>query len=422
MKQDRATPPGGAESAYAWVRLGVAVLISTIGGVGIWSVVVVLPTLQAEFAVARGDAALPYTVSMLCIMIGAIPMGRLADRYGVFLPTTIGGLALGCGYVLSSLTTGLWQFTLVQGLLIGLLGSSATFGPLIADVSLWFNRRRGVAVAIAASGNYFAGTLWPPIVQHLVEMVGWRQAHLDIGLFCAATIVPLAWLLRRRPPTQDLARDEATASAAAAGLGVNTRLLQAIVVSAAVICCIAMSMPQVHIVAYCMGLGYGPARGAELLSVMLGCGVLSRLASGWIADRIGGPRTLLLGSVLQALALLLYLPFDGLVSLYLISALFGLSQGGIVPSYAVIVRAYFPPREAGTWIGLALAANLGGMALGGWLSGVLYDLTGSYQAAFVNGVAWNLLHVAIALWLVLRARRSTISLSQRERVRALARG
>jgi MFS family permease len=142
-----------------------------------------------------------------------------------------------------------------------------------------------------------------------------------------------------------------------------------------------------------------------MLSLMLGCGVLSRLASGWIADRIGGVRTLLLGSVLQALSLLLYLPFDGLVSLYLISALFGLSQGGIVPSYAVIVRAYFPPQEAGVRVGLVLAATLGGMALGGWISGVLYDLTGAYQAAFLNGVAWNLLHIALALWLVLRARR-----------------
>jgi MFS family permease len=332
-------------------------------------------------------------------------MGRLADRYGAFPTMVVGGLALGAGYMLSSFTGSLWQFTLVQGLLIGLLGSAATFGPLVADVSLWFNRRRGIAVAIAASGNYFGGTIWPPIVQHFVETIGWRRTHFGIGMFCVATILPLALVLRRRAPAQELARDAAAAGAAAARLGVPPNLLQALLVSAAVMCCVAMSMPQVHIVAYCAGLGYGPARGAEMLSVMLGCGVVSRLASGWIADRIGGLRTLLLGSVLQALSLLLYLPFDGLASLYLISALFGLSQGGIVPSYAVIVRAYLSPQEAGVRVGLVLAATLGGMALGGWISGVLYDITGSYQAAFLNGVAWNLLHIALALWLVLRARR-----------------
>ena len=396
---------GGVESGYAWVRLGAAVLISTIGGVGLWSVVVILPTIQAEFGVARGDASLPYTVSTLCIMVGGLPLGRIADRHGAFATMAIGGLALGGGYVLSGLTATLWQFTLVQGLLIGLLGSAATFSPLVADVSLWFNRRRGIAVAIAASGNYLAGTVWPPIVEHLVEEVGWRHAQFAIGVFCVATILPLALVLRRRAPVRDMARDTAAAGAAAAGLGVPAGLLQGLLVAAAVMCCVAMSMPQVHIVAYCAGLGYGPARGAEMLSVMLGTGVISRLASGWIADRIGGLRTLLLGSVLQALSLLLYVPFDGLASLYLISALFGLSQGGIVPSYAVIVRDYFPPREAGLRISLVLSGTLGGMALGGWLSGVLFDLTGGYRAAFLNGVAWNLMHIAIAAWLVLRARR-----------------
>ena len=164
-------------------------------------------------------------------------------------------------------------------------------------------------------------------------------------------------------------------------------------------------MPQVHIVAYCGDLGFGPARGAEMLSLMLGFGIVSRLASGWICDRIGGLRTLLLGSLLQGIALALFLFFDGLASLYVISALFGLFQGGIVPSYAIIVREYFTPREAGARVGLVLMATLFGMALGGWLSGVVFDLAGSYRAAFLNGVAWNLLNVAIATGLFYRSRR-----------------
>ena len=162
-----------------------------------------------------------------------------------------------------------------------------------------------------------------------------------------------------------------------------------------------MSMPQVHIVAYCVDLGYGAARGAEMLSLMLGCGVASRLAFGFVMDRIGGLATLLLGSALQAVALALFLPFDGLVSLYVVSGVFGLFQGGIVPSYAMIVREHFPAREAGTRVGLALSATLAGMALGGWMSGAIFDATGSYQAAILNGLAWNGLNLLIAAWLLL---------------------
>ena len=174
---------------------------------------------------------------------------------------------------------------------------------------------------------------------------------------------------------------------------------------AGIACCVAMSMPQVHIVAYCGDLGYGPARGAEMLSMMLGFGLISRIAGGFIADRIGGVATLLISSVLQGVALFLYLLFDGLVSLYVISALFGLFQGGIVPMYAIIVREYFAPQEAGTRLGVVLMATLVGMALGGWMSGVIFDLTGSYQAAFLNGLGWNLVNVSIMLWLLLRAGR-----------------
>jgi MFS family permease len=187
-----------------------------------------------------------------------------------------------------------------------------------------------------------------------------------------------------------------------AAMPLSPNALQVLLCIAGVACCVAMSMPQVHLVAYCGDLGYGAARGAEMLSLMLGLGIISRIGSGFIADRIGGVRTLLLGSVLQGTALFLYLWFDGLASLYVISGLFGLFQGGIVPSYAIIVREYFPAREAGTRVGLVLMATLIGMALGGWLSGAIFDLTGSYQAAFLNGLAWNLLNVTIVSWLLLR--------------------
>ncbi|MCC7272489.1 MAG: MFS transporter [Alphaproteobacteria bacterium] len=388
----------GIESGYAWLRLLAALALASVGGVGIWSMVVVLPAVQAEFGVARAAASVPYTATMLGFAAGGVLMGRLADRFGVVVPVLLGGVALCLGYVGAAFSTSLWQFTLAQGLLIGMLGSSSTFGPLVADVSHWFTRRRGLAVGICASGNYVAGTIWPPIIQHLVDTAGWRHAYLVVGITCVVLVVPLTAALRRPSPRFHGAA--ATAGGTAGRLPISPAALQALLVVAGLACCMAMAMPQVHIVAYCGDLGYGVARGAEMLALMLGFGVVSRLASGWISDRIGGVRTLLLGSALQCLTLLLYLPFDGLASLYLVSALFGLSQGGIVPSYAIIVREYMPAREAGTRVGLVLMSTIVGMAIGGWMSGAIFDLTGSYRAAFLNGVVWNLVNMAIAFWLL----------------------
>jgi MFS family permease len=392
------------ESTYAWRRLAASLALSTIGGVGLWSVVVVLPAVQAEFGVARGSASLPYTATMLGFAIGGILMGRLADRFGIVPPLVVSSIALSLGYFLSAWSPGLGQFALIQGLVIGLFGSSVTFAPLVADISHWFTRRRGIAVSICASGNYLAGTVWPPILQHFTGTLGWRPTMVGVGVFCALTMLPLTLTLRRRSPIGH-GPAPATAASDAGRARLSPGRLQALLMVAGLGCCVAMSMPQVHIVAYASDLGYGVTHGARMLSVMLGLGVVSRLASGWIADRIGGVRTLLLGSALQCLTLALYLPFDGLAALYVVAALFGLSQGGIVPSYAIIVRESFAPREAGARIGAVVMATIVGMALGGWMSGAIFDMTGSYHAAFINGIIWNVLNLAIALWLLGQPRR-----------------
>jgi MFS family permease len=395
--------PDPTDSAQAWRRLGVAVLLSTIGGVGMWSVVVALPTIQADFGVARADASLPYTLAMLGFAGGGVVMGRLADRFGIAVPLALGTLGLGLGYLAVGQASTVWEVALAHGLLIG-IGCSATFGPLMADLSHWFTRRRGIAVAIAASGNYLAGVVWPPVVQHFIATSGWRATHTGIGVFLLVSMLPLVHFLRPRMQAHHTEAAMQSAARRQIAMPFSPMTLQVLLCIAGVACCVAMSMPQVHIVAYCGDLGYGVARGAEMLSLMLGCGVVSRIASGIIADRIGGVRTLLLGSVLQGVALFLYLLFDGLFSLYVISALFGLFQGGIVPCYAIIVREYFSPKEAGTRVGLVLMASLLGMALGGWMSGAIFDVAGSYRAAFLAGLGWNLVNVTIMTWLLLRSR------------------
>jgi MFS family permease len=395
-----------AESPYAWLRLAASLALMTLGASGMYIVTVALPLVQAEFAVNRSDASLPYTLTMIGFGLGGILMGRLADRFGVIVPVLIGTFCLGAGFIAAGFAGSLWQFALAQGLLIGFLGCSATFAPLVADTSLWFHRRRGIAVAICASGNYLAGALWPPVVQHFFDTAGWRQTYMGVGAFCIAAMLPLALVLRRRPPALVTANADGTGHAPAPhSLGLPPALILSLLCTAGVACCVAMSMPQVHIVALCGDLGFAAARGAEMLSLMLGFGIVSRLLSGWICDRIGGLRTLLLGSALQMVALALYLPADDLASLYVVSAMFGLFQGGIVPSYAIIVREYFAPRVAGTIVSIVLTSTLFGMALGGWMSGAIFDLTGSYRAAFLNGIAWNLLNMAIAGLLLLRSRK-----------------
>jgi MFS family permease len=393
------------DSRYAWLRLAVVLLLMTIGSGAMYVIAVVLPAVQTEFGVARADASLPYTLMMVGFGLGGIAMGRLADRFGVMVVVWIGAAGLGTGFVAAGMAGSLTTFALAHGVLLGALGSAATFAPLVADTSLWFVRRRGIAVAICASGNYLAGAVWPPIVQHFVEVAGWRATYIGLGVFCAVTMALLAPLLRARPPALMVAAAAAHAPLPSTRpFGLSMGHAQTLLCIAGVACCVAMAMPQVHIVAYCGDLGFGAARGAQMLSLMLAAGIVSRIVSGLICDRIGGLRTLVLGSVLQGVALLLFLPFDGLVSLYVISALFGLFQGGIVPSYAIIVREHFPSAEAGARVGTVLMATLFGMALGGWMSGKVFDLTGSYHAAFLNGIGWNLLNLTIALFLLARLR------------------
>ncbi|MGB7286949.1 MAG: MFS transporter [Salaquimonas sp.] len=386
------------DSKSSWFRLGLCVLAGTVVNIGMWAAILVLPQIQADFGIDRADASISFTCAMIGFAAGNLILGRWVDRYGIAPILAFSALTLGVCYGLSALAPNIWIFAALQ-IPIGFATASG-FGPLIADISHWFKSFRGIAIAATASGNYVSGTIWPQLLKSTIETDGWRTAFVIVALCSVALVLPIAHFLRARLVSDVNAVREPPQKQ----ISLTNQQLTALLLIAGVGCCMAMAMPQVHIVAYCVDLGFGAGVGAEMLSLMLFAGIFSRLLSGMLADTIGAVPTLLIGSVLQCLALFLYIPFDGLVSLYIVSLVFGLSQGGIVPSYAMIVREYMPAEEAGKRIGILMVATVGGMAIGGWVSGWIYDLTGSYQIAFMHGIAWNFINIAIMLFILMKSR------------------
>ncbi len=392
-------------SSYPVIRLVAALTLMTIGGSGMYSAIMVLEPAALEFSSGRGGASLPYASFMAGFAVGGVVMGRVADRYGILLPALLGSLALPAGFLLCVQATSILHLCVVLAVLCGFLGAAFSFGPLVADTSLWFTARRGLAVGIVISGNYLAGAVWPPILQHYFDQQGWRATFNDLSWFTLCTMLPLSLLLTRQPPKENI-QDVAVHSVDDhRPLAMTPLNLQCLICAAGMGCCVAMAMPQVHIVPYVLDLGHPAARGAEMLGLMLGFGVISRVGSGWLSDRIGGLKTLLIGSGLQTVVLIAFLGSESLAWLYGVSIAFGLSQGGIVPSYAIILRTFFPVAEAGWRIGLALFFTIGGMAVGGWIAGALYDLTGSYTASFINAIAFNIFNLIIAQALLRRVKR-----------------
>ena len=390
------------DTSYAWFRLLVTLVIAIFANTGMWAVITIMPALEAEFATSRATTSLPFTMNMIGFALGNLVIGRIIDRIGVTLSVMAAAILSATAFLLSTLTGDIYLLAAVH-LFLG-FGTAAGFGPLITDISHWFLKQRGIAVALIASGNYLAGGIWPLFLSDILAEDGWRTAYLMLAVITLCVILPLALLLQRKLP-------EAGHQIAAQQVNENiqkTRIsplrLQLLLCVAGVACCVAMSMPQVRIVAFCVDLGYGPAVGGQMLSLMLLGGVVSRLISGLVADRLGGVMTLLIGSALQCLALFLYLPSGGMTSLYIVSLVFGLAQGGIVPSYALVVREYMPSAEAGRWVGFVLMSTIFGMALGGWMSGWIYDVTGSYHMAFVNGIVWNFLNIGIMVMILMRTR------------------
>ena len=389
---------------YPVIRLFASLLLMSVAGSAMYAAILVLEPAAAEFDTGRGAGSMPYTLFMIGFAVGGVMMGRLADRFGIIAPALLASLCLPAGLLFAARATELWHFSVSLGVLCGLFGMGGTFAPVASDISHWFTARRGLAVGIVISGTYVAGAVWPPVLQHFIDTYGWRATFHGLGNLTLFTMLPLSFLLYRPAMVDHEEGGTGRDGTRHRPLGMHGRSLQGLLCLAGIGCCAAMAMPQVHIVPFVIDLGFDAVHGARMLALMLGCGVMSRLVSGWISDRIGGLKTLLIGSALQGLVIFGFLFAGGLTGLYMLAIAFGLSQGGIVPSYTIIIRSLFPAGEAGWRIGTTMLFTVAGMGFGGWLAGALYDLSGDYTASILAALGFNFLNLAIAAWMLARDR------------------
>jgi MFS family permease len=408
--------PSLTASPYRYVVLFVSTYLIFSANGGLFLLIVALKPIAQDFGWPRSVPSSAYSLQFLGTGIGGILMGYWFDRRGVAPVVLLGSVMMGLGATLTSFVTAEWQLYVIYGVMMGLLGQATMFGPLMVNAMRWFEDRRGFAVGVVAAGQSLAGAFWPPIFRYCNETAGWRQTFLWFGLFALITSVPLTFVLRRpHPHVTPRTMDEPEPSGptadeeASTAIGLSPRALQAIICFAIVGCCVAMSMPLAHIVAHTSDLGHATSRAAEMLSVLLAATLIVRLLAGsFILDRFGGLLSLLIFSALQALALTFYAAVDGLLALYAVSLMFGLGYGGIGMCYPIIVREYLPASQAGRRLGLVNLFGAGGMALGGWLAGVVFDLQGTYSPAFMVGVAFNVANIAIILVLLARRGRSRL--------------
>ncbi len=388
------------ESRSSWVAAGLTLAILSISYGSPLLIVVGLKPMTAAMATERSVLALAGSLVWVGTGFGGIPMGWLADRIGIRAIVVLGTVSMACGLALST-TGSLWALYLGHGLLIGMIGNGAIYAPLLIYVSRWFDRRRGAAIALISSGQYIAGVVWPSVFEHGIARFGWQGTMIAYAVVVAVAIPPFMLLLKQ-PPAPLSSGGAGVRAGGRSVLGLRPNTAQALICAAAFCCCIPMSIPSSHLVAFCSDIGVSPTHGAAMLSVLLGCAFVSRQFWGAMADRIGGLRTVLVGSMFQAVAIGAFLLTQDERGLFVIAAAFGLGFSGIIPSYSVAIRDMFPSSEASWRIPAVLFTGMSGMAVGSWFAGLLYDHFGNYAPAFGSGVGLNILNLAIVGFLVSR--------------------
>ncbi len=397
------------EVRYGWVVVFVSLAIHSIGLGAPTILFVALKPIAADLDTLRAVPSFAYSLMMMGAGVGGIAMGWWMDKRGVMQPVLFGAVMIGCGAIVASRSQGQLSLYLATGLLIGLFGKAAMIAPLIANATRWFDRRRGLAVAIISSGQGLAGAIWPTVIRYTTDEYGWRDTFFFYGVFALATMIPMAWLLRTAPPDERMAAGGSSpeASSAPTVLGKSPMFVQSALWLAVIGCCTGMAVPIVHLVSHATDLGHSSTTAATMLSTLFAAGFVSRICFGLLADRIGGMPTLLIGSACQTIMLLVFANVSSAWALYVAACLFGLGFAGIMPCYALIIRVLFPATEAGWRIATQYLFAALGMAFGGWLGGVLFDATGGYAVAFVVGAACGVMNFLVIWSLFSRHRRGS---------------
>ncbi|HXP73868.1 MAG TPA: MFS transporter [Stellaceae bacterium] len=395
------------ESAASWRIAVVSMLVISIGWGAPYLIAVALKPMAADLGSARSVPSLASSFAYIGIGVGGIFMGWWADRVGAMWTALLGSIMIGAGAMVAS-GGAEWQLYIGYGVMIGLFGGAGLFAPLMANTSRWFHARRGTALAIVASGQQIAGACWPLVFRFALDRVGWRTTLFWYGALVLAVVPALCLMLRHRPPVPAASAPVRGPHGTGRPPEFASNAVQAVLCAAIVCCCVPMALPLAHLVAFCSDLGYAPARGTEMLTLLLVAAFLSRMIWGRMSDRIGGLKTIMVGSLAQAVFLACYLFVDNLVGLYAVSAAFGVGFGGIIPSYVLTVRDLFPASEAGWRIGTVLLFGLLGMALGAWMGGAIYDWFAYYKPAFAAGVAFNIGNLVLIGSLLARGTRRPI--------------
>jgi MFS family permease len=395
---------GSIESRSSWVAAGITLAILSVSYGAPLVVVVGLKPIAASLGTDRSLVALAGSLNWLGTGLGGIVMGRIADRAGMRPVAIFGAAMTALGLAISAIGQS-WALVFGSAVLIGLLGNSAHFPPLVTYISRWFDRRRGTAVALISSGQYIAGVVWPAVFERGISAFGWQATMLGFAVVVAGAIVPLALFLR--PPPQPIRAEAAAAhpQRRAQALRLHSNLLQTLLCAAVFLCCVPMAMPAGHLVALCSDLGIAAPRGAAMLSLLLGCAFVSRMFWGWLTDRIGGLGAVFAGSACQALAIAAFVVTRDEAGLFAVSAIYGLGFSGIIPAYVVAIRELFPSTEASWRVPTLLFTGMSGMAFGGWFAGALYDHFGFYAPAFAAGALFNLANLSVIGFLVVRQAR-----------------
>ena len=390
------------EERYGWVMVGVAAVVVGAGFGTLWSFPIFLKPLSEEFGWLRGETSFAYAIAVFFIGAMGIVMGDLADRFSARPLVLMGAIVLGASQLLLGYIQSLWQLYAIYGVLVGGLAISAFYVPLVTHVGFWFERNKGLAIGTMLGGQVAGAAIIPFVVRILISNVGWRETYIMMGVAIWLLLIPLTILIRRAPGFGK-SGGEAPAPrnwTSAEGGAMSPRRLTTVLSVAIVFCCICMAIPLIHAVSKASDAGIDAESAAGVLSLMMIGGFVGRVGSGKVSDHIGGLRTLLLASGTQTVTVFWFSQFDGMAGLYVIALAFGVGYGGVMPSYAIIIREYIPANLSGRALGIVYFLGNVGMGLGGYFGGLLFDLGGAYTLTFALGVPVGVINLIIigTLW------------------------